>query len=217
MRCLDEDESTVFKGFSQKSDRARDANQLILTGFPAWGTTPANPGPVTDTTVVHQMNERPLPVARKPSIIMATTYGTHPVTTATPASESHVVHQTHTLLKCLFTVVPIVAGVDKFTNLLASWETYLNPLVLNFVPLSAATFMHVVGIIEIVAGVLVFLRPRLGGFVVMAWLLAIAAQLVLWGRFLDIAVRDIVIALSGPLVLARLTPFISDLAHRETK
>lgn len=148
---------------------------------------------------------------------MATTYSPHPVTAATFASESHVVHQTHTLLKYLFAVVPILAGADKFTHLLASWEAYLNPLVLHLVPVSAATFIHAVGIIEIIAGILVFLRPRLGGFVVMAWLLAIAAQLVLWGRFLDVAVRDIVIALSGPLVLARLTPFASEAAHRETK
>jgi hypothetical protein len=68
--------------------------------------------------------------------------------------------------------------------------------------------MHLVGVIEIIAGILVFVRPRLGGFVVMGWLLAIALQLLVWGQFLDIAVRDIVIALSGPLILARLTPFV---------
>ena len=113
------------------------------------------------------------------------------------------------MLKYVFSIVPIVAGIDKFTNFLAQWETYLNPLALQIVPVSAATFMHVVGVIEIIAGVLVFLKPRLGGFVVMVWLLAIAAQLLLWGRFLDVAVRDIVIALGGPLVLARLTPFVS--------
>jgi uncharacterized membrane protein YphA (DoxX/SURF4 family) len=112
----------------------------------------------------------------------------------------------HTTLKYLFTGVPIVAGVDKFTHLLTAWDTYLNPLALKLIPVSAATFMAVVGVIEIVAGVLVFVCPRFGGFVVMGWLLAIALQLILGGRFLDVAVRDIVIALSGPLVLARLTP-----------
>lgn len=140
---------------------------------------------------------------------MATTTSIHPAATASPASEASVVHQSYTLLKILFTVVPIVAGLDKFTGLLADWETYLNPLVLNIVPFSAGTFMLVVGVIEIVAGILVFFRPRIGGFVVMAWLIAIALQLIVWGQYLDIAVRDIVIALSGPLLLARLAPFAS--------
>lgn len=124
-----------------------------------------------------------------------------------PATESHVVHTTHSMLKYLFTAVPVIAGADKFTDLLAQWDNYLNPLVLKIVPVSAATFMHLVGVIEIVAGLLVFVKPRLGGIVVMGWLLAIALQFLVWGRFLDIAVRDIVIALSGPLILARLTPF----------
>lgn len=138
---------------------------------------------------------------------MATTYPIRSAAAATPATETDVVRGIHTTLRYLFGVVPIVAGADKFTHFLAQWDTYLNPLALHIVPVSAATFMLVVGIVEIAAGVLVLLKPRLGGFVVMAWLLAIAAQLLLWGRFLDIAVRDIVIALSGPLVLARLTPF----------
>ncbi len=137
---------------------------------------------------------------------------THPIPSAAvlaPQTETRVLQTTHTTLRILFGVVPIVAGADKFTHFLAQWETYLNPLVLRVVPVSASTFMQIVGVIEIVAGVLVLVKPRLGGFVVMAWLLAIAAQLLVWGRFLDIAVRDIVIALSGALVLARLTPLVT--------
>jgi hypothetical protein len=76
------------------------------------------------------------------------------------------------------------------------------------------TFMHVVGGIEIIAGILVFVRPRLGGFVVMGWLLAIALQLIIWGRFLDVAVRDIVIAVNGPLIMARLSPFVNRASAR---
>jgi hypothetical protein len=114
----------------------------------------------------------------------------------------------------LFAALPIVAGVDKFTNLLTQWEVYLNPLALRIVPVTAATFMHIVGLVEIIAGILVFVKPRLGGFVVMGWLLAIALQLILSGQFLDIAVRDIVIALSGPLILARLTPFVARESQR---
>lgn len=145
-----------------------------------------------------------------PSSIMTTHHHTQSASSivAVPASESHAVQTTHTLLKYLFTAVPIIAGADKFTNILAQWDAYLNPLALRIVPVSASTFMHLVGVIEIVAGILVFVRPRLGGFVVMGWLLAIALQLVVWGQFLDIAVRDIVIALSGPFILAQLTPFV---------
>ena len=146
---------------------------------------------------------------------MATTYRLHPDASLSTSSESHVVHQVHTTLKYLFTLVPIVAGIDKFTNFLAPWDTYLNPLALSIVPVSAATFMHVVGVIEIVAGALVFVKPRLGGYVVMGWLLAIALQLIVWGRFLDIAVRDIVIALAGTLTLARLSPLVANAPRKE--
>jgi uncharacterized membrane protein YphA (DoxX/SURF4 family) len=123
-------------------------------------------------------------------------------------SEARIVHSTYALLKYIFAIVPIVAGADKFTNLLTSWEAYLNPLALRLVPVSAPTFMHIVGVIEIIAGILVLLKPRLGAWVVTAWLLAIALQLLVWGRFLDVAVRDIVIALSGALTLARFSSLI---------
>ncbi len=139
--------------------------------------------------------------------VMALTSFLRPAASLTSPTEHDVARSSALTLKYLFTLVPIVAGADKFTHFLTQWDAYLNPVVLRFAPLSAATFMQVAGVIEIVAGVLVFLRPRLGGFVVMGWLLAIALQLLVWGRFLDVAVRDIVIALSGPLMLARLAPF----------
>jgi uncharacterized membrane protein YphA (DoxX/SURF4 family) len=141
----------------------------------------------------------------QPDFIMAMTYPIHPADFA--ASESRVVHSTQLTLKWLFGLVPVIAGVDKFFNLLANWEAYLNPLALRIVPLSAGSFMRVVGIIEIVAGIIVFLKPRIGGFIVMAWLIAIALQLVLWGQYLDVAVRDLVMAIGGALTLARLSPF----------
>lgn len=124
------------------------------------------------------------------------------------SSEHHVVHTVHTTLRVLFGVLAIVAGLDKFTDFLANWNAYLNPLVLRIIPVSEVTFMHVVGVVEIIAGALVLTKPRFGGYVVMAWLLGIALQLILWGRFLDIAVRDIAMALGGALTLARLTPFV---------
>src|SRR4051812_13280687 len=149
-----------------------------------------------------------------PQNAMATTYPIHPTDTHAPASESHVVHTTQVMLKFLFGLVAIVAGADKFTNFLTNWEQYLNPMVLRLIPLTPTGFMHVVGVIEIIAGILIFARPRWGGFVVMAWLLAIALQLIAMGQFFDVAVRDIVMALGGALTLARLTPFAGMPDHR---
>jgi uncharacterized membrane protein YphA (DoxX/SURF4 family) len=122
-------------------------------------------------------------------------------------SEHHVVHSVQVTLRILFGLVPLVAGLDKFTNFLADWTAYLNPIVLRIVPMTATGFMHVVGVIEIVAGVLVLAKPRVGAIIVLAWLIAIALQLIVWGRFLDIAVRDLAMALGGALTLARLTTF----------
>lgn len=137
---------------------------------------------------------------------MATTYpGNVPV--VMPATESQVVRTTQTTLRWVYGLVPIVAGVDKFFNLLTNWEMYLNPLALRIVPVSDVMFMHIVGVIEIIAGVLTLARPRIGGIVVMAWLLAIALQLFAMGQFLDIGVRDCVMAI-GALTLVRLTPFV---------
>ncbi|HEY4299989.1 MAG TPA: tRNA (5-methylaminomethyl-2-thiouridylate)-methyltransferase [Candidatus Didemnitutus sp.] len=119
-------------------------------------------------------------------------------------AEQDTVRTTQLTLKYLFGLVPIVAGADKFTNLLVHWESYLNPHLASVI--SPSLFMHIVGVIEIVAGVLVLVKPRIGGYVVMVWLLAIALQLVAQGQYLDVAVRDIVLALGGALTLARLTP-----------
>ena len=126
-------------------------------------------------------------------------------------------HTTQVTLKYLLGLVPIVAGLDKFTNFLANWEAYLNPMVLRVVPVTAREFMLAVGVIEIVAGVLVLMKPRLGAFVVALWLLAIAGQLILWGQYLDVAVRDIVIALGGALTLARLTPYAAATQANESR
>jgi len=108
------------------------------------------------------------------------------------------------ILKYTYGLVPIVAGLDKFTNLLTNWEDYLSEPVLSILPFSAGTFMVIVGIIEIVAGVLVLLRPRIGAYVVMVWLIAIALTLVLGGKYFDVAVRDLVMAV-GAFVLAKLS------------
>ena len=153
---------------------------------------------------------------------MATTHSLHPAaagatSSSAPATQSHVLHAVHTWLRYLFTAVPIIAGADKFTHFLVQWDVYLNPLALRIVPVSASTFMHLVGVIEIVAGILVFVKPKIGGYVVMGWLLAIALQLLVSGQYLDIAVRDMVIALSGAWVLARLSPLASSASARHAR
>ena len=93
-------------------------------------------------------------------------------------------------------IVPIVAGLDKFTNLLTDWSQYLAPIAADLIPFGAGTFMAIVGVIEIVAGVLVFVKPRFGGLLVAAWLVLIALNLLLAGYF-DIAVRDLVMAVGA--------------------
>lgn len=108
------------------------------------------------------------------------------------------------LLRLTYGFVPIVAGIDKFSNLLVNWKEYLSASVTNLLPFSAVTFMSIVGIIEITAGILVLWRPRIGAWVVMGWLIAIALSLILGGQHYDVAVRDLVMAI-GAFALAKLS------------
>ena len=119
------------------------------------------------------------------------------------------VFQAYLILRTAFVVAPIVFGVDKFTNILTRWEQYLNPLALRVVPVTAETFMRGVGVIEIVAGALLLAKPRIGAPIVMAWLLAIALQLLAGWMYLDVAVRDITMSL-GALTLWRLTALLQE-------
>lgn len=102
-------------------------------------------------------------------------------------------------------LAPILAGLDKYFNLLANWEAYLNPAIPQLTHIPAVTLMHIVGGIEIVAGVLV-LTPltRWAAYIVMAWLICIALSLASQGRYFDIAVRDVLISLAA-FTLAKLT------------
>ena len=106
------------------------------------------------------------------------------------------------LLKYTFSIVPVVAGLDKFTNLLTDWSNYLHPSIEQVI--AASLFMKIVGIIEIAAGVLVFVKPAIGSRVVAAWLVLIALSLLASGHYLDVAVRDLVMAISA-YVLYNLT------------
>jgi uncharacterized membrane protein YphA (DoxX/SURF4 family) len=102
-------------------------------------------------------------------------------------------------------LAPLLAGLDKYFNLLTNWEMYLNPMVPGLLHISGPAFMHIVGAVEIVVGLLVLSRfTRYAAYIVMAWLLAISANLITQGMYYDIAVRDIELSL-GAFVLAKLT------------
>jgi hypothetical protein len=103
-----------------------------------------------------------------------------------------------------FTILPILAGLDKFFHLLVNWDMYLAPVATRILPVSAHTFMLVVGAIEIVAGLLVFFRPQIGAYVVALWLWGIIVNLLLIPGFYDVAVRDFGLSL-GALALARMS------------
>jgi uncharacterized membrane protein YphA (DoxX/SURF4 family) len=101
------------------------------------------------------------------------------------------------LLRWTYGLVPIVAGADKFLHLLTDWDKYLAPAIANLLPLQPHTFMSIVGIIEIVAGVLVLIRPKIGSLIVGLWLIGIAINLLLTGQYYDVAVRDTVMAIGA--------------------
>ena len=108
-----------------------------------------------------------------------------------------------TVLKYTFGLVPIIAGLDKFTNILTDWSQYIPTGFSEILPFGVGTFMMIVGVIEIVAGILVFLKPKMGAMVVMAWLVLIALTLIFSGKY-DVAVRDLVMAV-GAFSLAKLS------------
>ncbi len=114
------------------------------------------------------------------------------------------IRHTETALRLGYGLVPIVAGVDKFTNQLVDWDEYLSPAVTRLLPVKASTFMKLVGVVEIAAGALV-LTPfkRFGSYLVGGWLAAIAAQVLTSRKHYDVAVRDAVMAM-GAFALAKL-------------
>jgi uncharacterized membrane protein YphA (DoxX/SURF4 family) len=101
------------------------------------------------------------------------------------------------ILHWTYGLVPIVAGADKFTHILTDWNKYLAPVVTDIIPLTPNAFMSIVGIIEIIAGILVLVKPRVGSLVVALWLVGIAINLLLTGQYFDIAVRDTVMAIGA--------------------
>jgi hypothetical protein len=119
--------------------------------------------------------------------------------------------QAFVLLRAGFTLLPIVAGLDKFFYLLGQWDAYLSSAFASISPLGVGGTMLVVGVVEIAAGVLVAIAPRIGGYVVAGWLLAIIVNLFLRGGYLDVALRDLGLMI-GAVALARLA-----VAHGRTR
>jgi hypothetical protein len=122
---------------------------------------------------------------------------------STPDTRSPADRQVFQLLRIGFTVLPIVFGLDKFTDLLTDWSQYLAPQIDALVPGTAHQAMLAVGVVEVLAGVLVAVRPRIGGLVVAAWLAGIIGNLLLLGADYDVALRDLGLLLAA-LSLARL-------------
>ncbi len=111
----------------------------------------------------------------------------------------------------------VVAGLDKFFNLLADWSGYLSPAIQGFLPVSGASFLYAVGVIEIVVGLAILTRwTRLASYVAMAWLALIALNLLSMGKFLDVAVRDVEMAVAA-FTLARLTEVREQSSEQGTK
>ncbi len=108
-------------------------------------------------------------------------------------------------LRIGFGLGPLIAGIDKFTNVLVNWEKYLSPVAQRVLPVSPGTFMQFAGVVEIVVGLAILAgATRIFGYIVMLWLFAIAANLISSGNYFDIALRDIVLGIGG-YALARVT------------
>lgn len=120
--------------------------------------------------------------------------------TTTPPASSHRSHELHLpsdptrqaylLLRTVFTIAPILFGLDKFFNIMTDWTGYLAPWIANLSPFSPSVTMMIVGVIEIAAGVLVALRPTWGAYVVALWLAGIILNLLTYSGFYDVALRD---------------------------
>ena len=136
---------------------------------------------------------------------MTTALTTRPSPTTGPAPDSRndPARQAFWLLRAGFTVAPILFGLDKFFHVLVNWDRYLAPVIVRQTPWSAHQLMFAVGVIEIVAGLVVALRPRFGGYLVAAWLAGIIANLLIIPGFYDVALRDFGLFVAA-VALARL-------------
>lgn len=109
-----------------------------------------------------------------------------------------------TILKYTYGLVPIVAGLDKFTNILTDWSQYVSVGLAGLLPFEPSTFMMVVGVIEVIAGIIVLTKTKIGAYIVSLWLLGISLSLIFTWHHPDVAVRDLVMAI-GAFCLAKLS------------
>src|SRR5262245_27294043 len=124
-------------------------------------------------------------------------------------------HSTWWALRFTFGLVPFLAGLDKFFNILTDWTQYLSPIAKRVLPVTSTTFMQGVGVIEMIVGISILTRwTRVGSYVASVWLVAIAANLITTGRYFDVAVRDLVMAV-GAYTLASLTEVLSQTTSDE--
>jgi hypothetical protein len=138
--------------------------------------------------------------------------------TTAPSADTHspAAHQAFLLLRTVFTVAPILFGLDKFIGLLTDWEQYLAPQIDNLIPGTAHQAMLAVGVVEIIAGLLVAALPRIGGYVVAAWLAGIIVNLLSYPGFYDVALRDVGLLLAA-LTLGGLASVYDPPWHRRTR
>ena len=132
---------------------------------------------------------------------VAGTAGTH---THFEAEAHGPTYQAYQILHWGFVAAPVIMGADKFLHLLTNWDQYLAPAFGRISPLDTHGTMTVVGIVEVVAGLVVAMKPRVGAYVVAAWLAGIILNLLLHGSFFDVALRDFGLLL-GALALGRLS------------
>jgi hypothetical protein len=118
-------------------------------------------------------------------------------------------YQAYQILHWGFVAAPVIAGADKFLHLLTNWDQYLAPALARLSPFGVHGTMLVVGVIELVAGLIVAIKPRVGAYVVAAWLVAIILDLLLLGSFFDVALRDFGLFLAA-LALGRLSAVYDD-------
>ena len=134
------------------------------------------------------------------------------VPTTAPTTLSDPAYRAFLLLRTVFTVAPILFGLDKFTNLLTDWPHYLAPWLDAIVPGTAQQAMYAIGVVEIVAGIAVAVAPRFGAWLVAAWLFGIIVNLVTYPGFFDVALRDFGL-LAGAVALAQLATRYSTGRH----
>lgn len=119
-------------------------------------------------------------------------------------SASSTSHQVKNVLRITYGLLALLAGADKFLHLFTHWEKYLYDWFPEFLSLQPHTFMLIVGVIEIIAGIIVLVKPKIGGIIVGFWLLGIVVNIILSGEHYDIALRDMVLSI-GAFMMARLS------------